>query len=185
MDFIEFFATSRHGVFRAVFAATGTYAGAEDAVAEAYARGYASWARLRDHPNPTAWLVRTALNVHRSTWRRLRRELLGLVGPDRSWVPAEVGVDPSVAAAVRALPQRQREVVALRLLADLDAKATGEVLGISAATVDVHLHRALTRLRRELGPPTGPGPVPAPGDPSIGDDEAVDVLEMRWIRYAF
>src|SRR5687768_16224863 len=97
--FADFFATTRHGVFRAVFAATGSYASAEDAVSEAYARRYASWTSLSEHPNPTAWIVRTALNAHRSTWRRLRRELLGLVGPDRSWVPAEVGVDPHIADA--------------------------------------------------------------------------------------
>jgi len=127
---------------------------------------------------------RSCANTHRSTWRRLRRELLGLVGPDRGWSPAEVGVDPHIAAAVRVLPRRQREVVALRLLADLDAKATGEVLGISAATVDVHLHRALARLRRELGPPPPEGHAPATGHPPVADDE-VDVLEMKWIRYAF
>jgi DNA-directed RNA polymerase specialized sigma24 family protein len=187
-DYAEFFATSRHDVFRAVLAATAHHAGAEDAVAEAYARGYASWPSLQHHPNPTAWVIRTALNAHRSTWRRLRRELVGLVAPDRGWVPAEVGVDPRVAHAVRTLPRRQREVVALRLLADLDARATGEVLGIAAATVDVHLHRALARLRRDLGPPpdrTGlsvSGPAPVDRGPGQGQ---LDVLEMGWIRYAY
>jgi RNA polymerase sigma-70 factor (ECF subfamily) len=45
------------------------------------------------------------------------------------------------------LPRRQREVVALRVLADLSAEETGALLGIAPATVHVHLHRALAALR--------------------------------------
>ena len=64
-------------MLRAVVAATGDRTGAEDAVAEAFTRAYARWARVAKHPTPTGWVIRTALNVYRSWWRRLRRERPG------------------------------------------------------------------------------------------------------------
>jgi len=55
-------------------------------------------------------------------------------------------------AAVRNLPGRQREVVVLRHLLDLDTATTAAVLGISAGTVTAHLHRAHLALRAALAP---------------------------------
>jgi RNA polymerase sigma factor (sigma-70 family) len=153
--FREFYAVSKDAVFRAVLAASGDRHGAEDAVAEAYARAWSRWRQLSDHPNPTAWVVLTALNVCRSRWRRLRRELL-VTPPDRTATKKAAGLEPlstEIRQAIGALPRRQREVVALRLLAELSAEETGEVLGIAPATVHVHLHRALTALRADLGTP--------------------------------
>jgi RNA polymerase sigma-70 factor (ECF subfamily) len=58
---------------------------------------------------------------------------------------------------VEHLPRRQREVVAMRVLADLSAEETGALLGIAPATVHVHLHRALGTLREQVaGAPTDP-----------------------------
>jgi RNA polymerase sigma-70 factor (ECF subfamily) len=48
------------------------------------------------------------------------------------------------------LPQRQRHVVALRVLLDLDTAHTAEVLGMAGGTVGVHLGRALATLRTAL-----------------------------------
>lgn len=101
-DFAEFFEATRHRVFRTVVAATGTRSDAEDVVAEAYARAYAEWARVSAHPNPVAWVLRTALNVHRSTWRRLRREVF-MTPPERVAVDASTVLDSEVRSAVRAL----------------------------------------------------------------------------------
>lgn len=149
-DFAGFYLASKDRVFRAVLAACGDRASAEDAVAEAYARGCARWSSLREHPNPTAWILRTALNVRRSWWRRLRREVLG-DAPDRA-APADEIAEPGLRGLVAALPRRQREVVALRLLADLSAEQTADLLGIAVGTVHTHLHRALGTLR-ELAQP--------------------------------
>ncbi|MFD0747679.1 RNA polymerase sigma factor [Phytohabitans flavus] len=150
-DFGEFYAVTKDGVFRAILVATGDRAGAEDASAEAYARACARWSRLREHPNPKAWVLRTALNVRRSWWRRTRRELLGAVPEHGAEDTASIDLDADLRRAVAALPTRQREVVALRVLADLSAEDTGELLGIAPATVHVHLHRALSALRLQFG----------------------------------
>ncbi len=62
----------------------------------------------------------------------------------------EQPIDPWLLRAVWRLPKRQREVVALRVLLDLSELRTAEALGISQATVGVHLHRALETLRTSL-----------------------------------
>ncbi len=151
-DFAEFFGARRDIAFRAVLVAVGDRAAAEDAVAEAFARAYQRWSSVSEHPNPTAWVIRTALNVSHSWWRRRRREVLTADQAEpRSYVaPASDRIDETLTAAIQALPRRQREVVALRILADLSADETGQLLGIAAATVHVHLHRGLDALRRDL-----------------------------------
>ncbi len=156
-DFGDFYAARKDAVYRAVLVATRGQPGAEDAVAEAFTRAYARWAAVRAHPDPTAWVLRTALNEQRSWWRRLRRELLG-DPPERGTRDRDPGgLDERLRAMVLALPRRQREVVALRLLADLSAEETGRSLRIGAATVHVHLHRALATLRAQLAGTAGDG----------------------------
>jgi RNA polymerase sigma factor (sigma-70 family) len=53
-------------------------------------------------------------------------------------------------AAVRALPDRQREVVTCRYLLDLSEAETAQVLGLRAGTVKSSLSRGLDRLRRSV-----------------------------------
>jgi len=149
-EFGEFYGARKDAVFRAVLVAVGDRAVAEDAVAEAFTRAYARWRRLAGHPNPTAWVLRTALNAQRSWWRRLRREVSG-DPPDRpSHSVDSTQLSRDIKKLITELPPRQREVVALRLLADLSAEETGALLGIAPATVHVHLHRALATLRGSL-----------------------------------
>ena len=149
-DFSDFYAARKDTVFRTVAVALGDRVAAEDAVSEAFTRACAGWSRVREHPNPTAWVLRVALNAQRSWWRRRRREVPGHV-PETPTADAGSDTLPTdLRAAVGRLPRRQREVVALRVLADLSAEDAGTLLGIAPATVHVHLHRALETLRREL-----------------------------------
>jgi DNA-directed RNA polymerase specialized sigma24 family protein len=53
-------------------------------------------------------------------------------------------------AALLRLPARQREVIALRLILDLDTGSTAQVLGIRPNTVMTHMARALETLRGNL-----------------------------------
>ena len=72
----------------------------------------------------------------------------------------------SVQASVARLPERDRELVALRYGADLSAREIGDLLEMKTNAVEVALHRAVGRLRDELatGPTVRPRPVvqPAP-----------------------
>lgn len=56
----------------------------------------------------------------------------------------------TLAAAMAELPERDRELLALRYGADLSARQIGAVLGLKANAVDVRLHRALARIRTLL-----------------------------------
>ena len=47
---------------------------AEDQLAEAFARAWASWPKVSRHPAPRAWVVRTALNAGASWWQRRSKE---------------------------------------------------------------------------------------------------------------
>jgi RNA polymerase sigma-70 factor (ECF subfamily) len=132
---------------------TGRQDLAEDQVAEAFVRAFAAWHKVSRHPAPRAWVVRTALNAGASSWRRTRRELPLAAGDHDAAAAAESrnGLDPVVARALQRLPERQREVVALRVLLDLDIEHTAQLLGIAPGTVRAHLSRAVASLRHELG----------------------------------
>src|SRR4051812_11964698 len=72
--FAEFYAARKDACLRALVAGGTDRAAAEEAVAEAFARAWASWPKVSRHPAPSAWVIRTAMNHHVSRWRRMRRE---------------------------------------------------------------------------------------------------------------
>jgi RNA polymerase sigma-70 factor (ECF subfamily) len=117
----------------------------------------------------STWLVRIAINTCLDRLRRRRRrgahqavddrspegasplERLpdGAAGPeDRSMQRQAVD---RLAALERDLPPRQREVFRLRFYAELELEEIAASLGVHVGTVKTQLHRAVHRLRRELG----------------------------------
>ena len=157
LDFAEFYRRSVDECLRTVLVSVGDQDTAQDLVDEAFARAWASWRTVSRHPAPKAWVVRTALNANISRWRRRRREVSvpdpgAAVDPPTVDRAADGSVDPRIMAALMRLPARQRQVVALRLVLDLDTSRTAEVLGITPGTVMAHLGRAMAALRNDLIP---------------------------------
>jgi RNA polymerase sigma-70 factor (ECF subfamily) len=156
-DFAEFYRRSKDECLFTVLLSVGDKDTAQDLVAEAFARAWASWRTVSRHPSPAAWVVRTALNANISRWRRRHREV-PVADPetvaDRPAPEEATGstVDPRIMAALLRLPARQRQVVALRLFLDLDTGRTAEALGIAPGTVQAHLGRAVAALRADLMP---------------------------------
>jgi DNA-directed RNA polymerase specialized sigma24 family protein len=149
-EFAEFNAAAWDDCLRIVTVSVGNRALGEDLAAEAFTKAWASWRKVRGLDEPRAWIIRSALNAHVSWWRRHRREVaLGGHGDTAVTSPDPV-LDGSLVAALRRLPVRQRQVVALRLLLDLDTATTAEMLGMSGSTVATHLHRAIAALRRGI-----------------------------------
>ncbi|MEO6088360.1 MAG: sigma-70 family RNA polymerase sigma factor [Umezawaea sp.] len=148
LEFEEFYRSDRDVCLRAVLAGVGDRSLAEDLVAEAFTRAWMSWQKVSRHPAPRAWIVRTALNLRVSWWRRRRREVaLDGVHEVEDTTVGEHELDPTLLAALRRLPRRQREVVVLRVFLDLDTAMTAKALGLARGTVTAHLSRAVTTLR--------------------------------------
>jgi RNA polymerase sigma-70 factor (sigma-E family) len=149
-EFADFYEDVRDDCLRVVLAGAEDPALAEDMVAEAFARAWSSWRTVREHPKPAAWVVRTALNIRVSWWRRRRREVVSDQLPVGIAPESGTGVDTVLMRALRQLPARQREVVALRVFLDLDTQGTAAVLGIAEGTVKTHLSRAMAVLRGQF-----------------------------------
>jgi RNA polymerase sigma factor (sigma-70 family) len=157
LDFAEFYRSLRDDCLRTVLVMVGDQDSAQELVAEAFARACASWDTVSRHPAPAAWVVRTAVNLNISRWRRRRREVPVpdpgmLAARPAAGTAAQDPVDPQVMAALLRLPARQRQVIALRLILDLDTSGTAQVLGITPNTVMAHMARALAALRSDLVP---------------------------------
>ena len=149
-EFAEFYAAAWGYCLRIVMVSMADRPLAEDLVAEAFTKAWASWRKVRGLAEPRAGVIRTAMNARVSWWRRHRQEVT--LGSQNAIAATsqELALDSSLVAALRRLPVRQREVIALRLLLDLDTSTTAEMLGISSSTVTTHLHRAINALRRDI-----------------------------------
>ena len=157
LDFSEFYRESKDACLFAVLVNVGDRDVAQDLVDEAFARAWASWRSVSRHPAPAAWVVRAALNARISRWRKRRREVSlpepgKVAGLAAGQEAADSPLDPRIMAALTRPPARQRQVVTMRLLLDLDTSRTAEVLGISPSAVKTHLARAIATLRSGLIP---------------------------------
>jgi RNA polymerase sigma factor (sigma-70 family) len=92
-------------------------------------------------------VIRTAINQRISTWRRHRHRDDG--SNTVAW-PEGSRLDPHLVELIRRLPQRQREVLALRVLLDFSTEQTADTLGMKQGTVKTQLYRALKSLRLQL-----------------------------------
>jgi RNA polymerase sigma factor (sigma-70 family) len=152
--FALFFKNNSGPVFRALLAGTLNRAAAEDATAEAFARAFAHWDTVAVHPNPRAWVLRVAWNCYRSSWRRWESRW-SADPPEPTPIP-EPWVDPDLVAAVRGLPQGQREVIVFVALGELTPTQVARVLGKSAGTVRSLLFHARVALHQALAEVTAP-----------------------------
>ena len=149
-EFAEFYAAAWGDCLRIVMVSVADRPLAEDLVAEAFTRAWASWQKVRGLAEPRAWVIRCAMNARVSWWRRYRHEVTLGNQDTTAATSQDLALDGSLVAALRRLPVRQREVIALRLLLDLDTSTTAGMLGMSASTVTTHLHRAVGALRRDI-----------------------------------
>jgi RNA polymerase sigma-70 factor (ECF subfamily) len=148
-DFEAFYARERRAVLAFAAALTGDWAVAEDLSQEAFAAAHAQWRTLH---SPSTWIRRVVANRSASRWRRLGRETRALTRLAARPEPvALVEEDHEFWAAVRALPARQSQVIALRYLDDLSVTQIAELLEISEGTVKSSLSHARRNLAAALG----------------------------------
>jgi RNA polymerase sigma-70 factor (ECF subfamily) len=140
-----------------------------DAVAQdSLVKAFTGIARFDGRAAFSTWLTRIAINTCIDRLRRLRREGVvdetiddqetkrpvadvadGSPGPeDRSMQQQAMA---SLGVRERALPPRQREIFRLRFYAEMELEEIADALGVHVGTVKTQLHRAVHRLREELG----------------------------------
>jgi RNA polymerase sigma-70 factor, ECF subfamily len=147
----EVFDASYRRLVVQLYAVVGNAGEAEDLVQDAFVRASASGSRFLRVDNPEAWLRRTAINLHRNRWRKLRN--FSNIRPKletRSDLP---GLDEHVIVvdAMRRLSEAHREVLALHYLADLPVLEIAVTLGIAEGTVKSRLMRGREALAALLG----------------------------------
>jgi RNA polymerase sigma-70 factor, ECF subfamily len=135
-----------------LYGVTGSFDEAEEVVQEAFVRASAAGRRFLRVENPEAWLRTTALNTHRSRWRKARngRRAHALLLPPRD--PESLEQHLELITALRALPLAQRTVIALHYLADLPVEQIADELGVPTGTVKSRLSRGRDALALALAP---------------------------------
>jgi RNA polymerase sigma factor (sigma-70 family) len=135
---------------------TGDRTVAEELTAETFARACERWRRFDPRRGSArTWLCQlarsTALDHFRAEDRRRRREGRYAVGvPESQEAVFGEGLSPGLEAALSRLSAAEREVLALRVVLELDGESASRVLGISATACSTRLSRALQKLEREV-----------------------------------
>ena len=156
---------------RRVWMVCRQYVGADEADAaaqESLVKAFTRISRFDRRAAFSTWLTRIAINTCLDELRRRRREGLRALGPadDDSEGRLERLPDGESGPEARAmereavgrlarceagLPDRQREIFRLRFYAELELEEIALALEVHVGTVKTQLHRAVHRVRRELG----------------------------------
>ncbi|MDO5663374.1 MAG: SigE family RNA polymerase sigma factor [Brachybacterium sp.] len=139
-------------------AMTGNKADAEDLVQDTLAIVITKWSRIAEAQNVDAYVRRTMVNALISRKRRrASTEVISHEAVTADWsAPASGSAEgaitdrEAVLQLLRALPDRQRAVVALRYYEDLPDREIAQALGCSEQAVRSAAHNALRSLRGML-----------------------------------
>lgn len=148
----EVFDASYRKLVVQLYAITGDYDEAEDLVQEAFVKAVANERQFLRVDNKEAWLRTTAVNAHRSRWRKKRNGRRAQDRMPRPRDPASLEAHVEIINALRALPEQQRQAVALYYLADLPVGAIATELGVPEGTVKSRLSRGRQALAASLAP---------------------------------
>jgi RNA polymerase sigma-70 factor (ECF subfamily) len=164
-DFDALVSQHRPRIFRFILASLRDRESAENLTQECFVRAYRARDQFRGAASISTWLLQIAANLvrdHESSgrlkfWRRALgidlRDVMDSV-PDRQLSPESIlSVKQEVAAIWRVaakLSERQRTVLLLRFVEDLDLLEIAEVTGLKLGTVKTHLFRALEAVRTAL-----------------------------------
>ena len=144
------------GLIRLAVVMLGDRPAAEDVVQEAFCGLYRHWHTLSDTGKALSYVRSSVINGCRSALRRRVRQPVGFAfAGEQSGESAESAVLLSeehrqVLAAIRRLPDRQREALVLRFYLDMSEEETARAMGISRGTVKSATSRAVAALGRML-----------------------------------
>jgi RNA polymerase sigma-70 factor (ECF subfamily) len=130
---------------------TGSRSLAEDLTSATFEKALTIWGRFdARRASARTWLCQiartTALDHFRAEERRRRREEAYAAEEPLVEEPFAEDLSPELEAALRSLSAAEREVIALRVLLELDGPTAARLLGISPTACSTRLSRALHRL---------------------------------------
>jgi RNA polymerase sigma factor (sigma-70 family) len=141
-------------VYRYLVFLTSDRSAAEDLTAETFEKAFRTWRRFDPRRgSPRTWLCQiartSAIDWFRAEARRKRREETYSRDLEQATELID-GLPGLLEQAVRALSPAEREVVALRVLLELDGPSAARVLGISQTACSTRLSRALKNLEERI-----------------------------------
>lgn len=153
-EFDDFYRKEYAAVVGLAYALSGNRWTAEDLAQDAFLAAHKSWSRISELDKPAAWVRRVVANLAVSAFRRRVAEARALSRIVLRQPPAigELSADDvEFWRAVRALPRRQAQVVALFYLDDRPVIEVAEILDMAPGTVKKHLYDGRRTLARRLG----------------------------------
>jgi RNA polymerase sigma-70 factor, ECF subfamily len=135
---------------------TGDRSAAEELTGDTFERALRLWHRFDpERGSVRTWLCQVArtaaLDHFRSERRRQRREEAYALGlPEADELRFAEGLSPTLQRALARLSAGEREVIALRVVLELDGPTTARALGISSTACSTRLSRALQKLEEAL-----------------------------------
>ncbi len=152
-DFDAFYQAEYRSVVGLAYVLSGRAGVAEDLTQDAFAEAHRRWTDIAGYENPGAWVRRVLINKSSSRTRRLVAETKALtkVGSRRAEVAELHERSEEIWAAVRSLPPRQAQAVALHYWDDLTLAQIASVLDCGQETVKTHLKRGRAALAQKIG----------------------------------
>ncbi|QQE78169.1 RNA polymerase sigma factor [Alicyclobacillus sp. SO9] len=125
---------------------------AEDVIQEVFLRVLRYWDGFREDASPKTWLWHILKNCVTDSIRKRQRNGKRTAQLDVNLVDSGAPLDSMVEweEILKVLSHKQRQVVYLRLIADYSTSQAAELLGYTAGTVRVVLHRAVSKLRKHV-----------------------------------
>lgn len=151
-SFEDFYQREFRPLVGLAYVLTGSHTVAEDLAHDALAEAHKRWDTVAFFDSPGPWVRRVMINKSTTRFRRLRSETKALT---RINARPEVRIEPEersmeVWEAVRALPNRQAQTVALFYWEDRSLPEIAEILELSVETAKTHLKRARAKLATQL-----------------------------------
>jgi RNA polymerase sigma-70 factor, ECF subfamily len=148
----------------AVYRIMGSSEDARDLAQETFLRAYRGLPSFKSEARFSSWLYQIALNLCRDRLRQRRGKTLVSIDDldpataariERTGASAQDVVEAQdlgrmVAAAMSALPEEQREVIALKEYQGLTFQEIADTLEVPVSTVKTRLYRGLVQMRERL-----------------------------------
>ncbi|WP_033256617.1 SigE family RNA polymerase sigma factor [Kitasatospora phosalacinea] len=150
-EFDAFYVSSFSLLVGQVYAMTGDWNEAQDAVQEAFLRAWGRRGQLSGSGSPHAWIRTVAWRLAVSRWRRARRGLdLVLRNHLHEDAPGPAPEHTALVAGLRRLPAAQRQAIVLFHLCDLTVAEVAQETGVAEGTVKARLSRGRAALAEHL-----------------------------------